>query len=179
MNLTVGQLARAVGYRNLRKGAKLIHHFEMTGDVRADLLVKLTAVLGIDETTLRSLVRHDRRIFLSEWKKWAAVPIRGYVVIHLMPAWYTTVGLPEELIDFESAKRFAAAKAVEARRDVCLVWSRRMSVYFDSTGAATAQVRTVPGSDHTPWMRIDGKTFLPGAGMIDWPRRPQWLEPGK
>lgn len=176
MKLTVGQLARLVVYRNLGKGAKRIHVFEQTGHVRADLLGKLVSVLDVDEGTVRSLIRVDRRTFLAEWAVWASVPIKPYVVLKLMPAFYSTIGLPKGMTDFGAAKAFASAKAMEARREVCLVWSRRLSIYFDSIGAATSQVRTVPGGEHSPWMQIGGKKFLPGAGMIGWPRRPEWLD---
>ena len=175
MHLSVGQLARLAGYRNLSKGSKRIHAFESSGFVRADLLDKLGDVLHVDAETVGALVRTDRRRFLREWAKWASVSIRPYIVIRLLPGWYTVVNVPEDRGDFASAKAFAAAKAREARRDVCLVWSRRVSVYFGPTGAVTRESEAVPGGEHTPWMRVAGKTFLPGVGLIDWPRMPQAL----
>lgn len=175
MNLTVGQLGRLIGYRNVSRGARRIHRFEKTGHIHPDLLAKLVVLLDVDEAFVRSLIREDRRTFLSEWAEWAAQPIRPYVVIRLMAGWYSAVSLPDRASDFSSAEAFAAAKAVESRRDVCLVWSRRLSVMFDATGAVTARTESVPGGEHTPWLKLGGKHFLPGVGEVGWPQRPQSL----
>ena len=53
--MTLGQIARQVGYRNISKGCRRIDAFEKTGRVRNDLLTNIATVLEINDTAIREL----------------------------------------------------------------------------------------------------------------------------
>src|SRR5687767_12756698 len=91
--LSLGQLARLIGYRNISKGANRIRAFENSGAVHPDLFGKLASALEIDQTTIERLANEDRR----DWNEWANEPIKSYLVIRLMAAIYVTRNVPAEI----------------------------------------------------------------------------------
>ena len=52
-----------------------------------------------------------------------------------MPAFYSQAELPDEISSVEEAERYASEFAKEHRLRVCLVLSRRISVYFAEDGS--------------------------------------------
>jgi len=59
--LTLGDLARRAGYRNVSKGANKIVAFEREGQITEELLARLADALGIDWPTVERLIDQDRR----------------------------------------------------------------------------------------------------------------------
>ena len=59
--LTLGQLARLVGYRNLNKGARRLACLEHTGTATPVLLVNVAEALALDWTTVERLAEEDRQ----------------------------------------------------------------------------------------------------------------------
>jgi hypothetical protein len=161
--LTLGQLAKSVGYRNISKGARRIATFEAGGEIRWDLLLNLARVLGIDQITLERLADADRQQALADWNRWADEPIQPYIVIRLLAAVYSTQTLPPGL-SREQAEAEAAALARRYAKSVCLVWSRRISIWFDHEGNRTGITEAQPGKLNAPWMQVGNKKFLLGGG---------------
>ena len=176
------ELARLVGYQNVTKGCNRIQKFEERGEIHADLLRKLAVVLGIDGDTINDLIEQDRREFEREWNEWADVPIRPYLIIRLIPAFYKSQRLPDDIESIHEAEIIAADAARRWGKKVCLVWTRRCSVWFDSDGNVQSRTETVPGETSIPYMRMKGsqRSFLlenPETGgtvlrLIDWPKQP-------
>jgi hypothetical protein len=59
--LSLGQLARLVGYRNISKGARRLACLEHTGTATPVLLVNVAEALALDWTTVERLAEEDRQ----------------------------------------------------------------------------------------------------------------------
>jgi|LSQX01.2.fsa_nt_gb transcriptional regulator with XRE-family HTH domain len=147
--VSLSQLARQVGYRNVSKGCRRIGTFEQTGQVTDDLLMKLANALGIDAATVEELKERDRQ----EWERWAAEPIEPFMVIRVFSAAYCRRHLPDEINDLEQAEAWAAGVARQLHKRICLVWNRREMTYLDCKG----QVEKRSANSTPPTMAIDGK----------------------
>lgn len=180
--LGLAQLARLIGYKNVTKGCNKIQRFEQRGDIHGALLRKLADALGIHDDTIESLLERDRREFLALWNEWVDQPIEPHLVIRLVAAFYKTERLPEKVETLDAAEVIAAERARHWSKLVCLVWTRRLSVWFNKRGEVTCRTEATPGQPNTPYMRLKGRTrsFLlsdPETGgnilrLIDWPTSP-------
>jgi hypothetical protein len=158
--LTLGQLARLVGYRNLNKGARRIACLEQTGMATSDLLVNVAEALDLDWTTVERLADEDRQKRLREWERWASEPVPMYLVIRLMAAVYARQTLPSEIETAVEAEAWACDIARRRRCRVCLVLSRRWSVWIDADGQVEAKTEARPGEPNLPSMQVQGRRFL-------------------
>lgn len=156
--LSLGDLARLVGYRNVSKGANRIARFERFGTVREDLLAALADALGIELQTVESLIDQDRQEHLRAWEEWVSEPVPMCLIVRYMPAVYGTVKLPEEITTHEQAETFACEYAKQHRRKVCLALSRRHSVWIDGEGQVYARTEASPDDLNVPFMRLKGNT---------------------
>lgn len=157
MGLKTGQLARLVGYRNLSKGIRRITEFETTGAVHPVLFQKLTAALEVEQETIKRLLKND----YGDWSRWADEPVMPYLVLRIMPAFYTQLNLPESVCSTKEAERFASITARRYHKKCCLVLSRRISIWIDADGMIENTTEAVFGGEpNTPFMQIAGKPFL-------------------
>jgi len=152
--LTVTDLARRCGFHNLNKGRRRIELFEMTGCVHPNLLSKLAHELGVSNATIHDLMMEDRRRFIQRWSEWASERIEPYVIIKLMPAVYHRIRFPQTTTTLEDAEVFASAQALRFTRACCLVWTRRLSVWFDASGIVYSRTEAVPDEPNIPTMRL-------------------------
>jgi transcriptional regulator with XRE-family HTH domain len=152
--LSLGQLARLIGYRNISKGANRIRAFENSGAAHPELFAKLAAALEIDQATIDQLANEDRR----DWNEWANEPIKPSLVIRLMAAIYVTRNLPTEIQNAKEAIAWAAEVAKDDRKRCCLVLSRRISFWFAADGTVEQVTEAVPGEINTPAMFLGSKT---------------------
>jgi transcriptional regulator with XRE-family HTH domain len=164
--LSLGELARLLGYKNVSKGANRISRFEREGAVSEDLLLQLAEALGIDLPTVEGLLEKDRREYLQQWEEWVNEPLPMRLIVRYMPAVYGTVALPAGVTTPERAEAFACAYAREHGRRVCLALSRRLSVWINGEGRVEARTEATPDTPNTPSMRLrgSGKGFLFGFG---------------
>jgi hypothetical protein len=158
--LTLGQLARLVGYRNLSKGARRLACLEHTGTSTPDLLVNVAEALDMDRATVERLADEDRQERLREWESWVSAPTAMHLVVRLMAAVYATSELPTEVTTQEQAETWACTFARQHRFRVCLVLSRRWSVWIDALGHVEARTEATPGEPNVPFMRVRGRCFL-------------------
>ncbi len=176
-NLKPSELAHLAGCKNVLKNGNRIRQFEMTGDISQELFDKLAAVLEIDAATIEQLVEQDRREFFENWLAWVQEPIQPYLVVRLMAAIYSRLAVPCEITTMTEAEAWASAVAAERKMKACLVWSRRISVWFAEDGAAYSRTESAPGEWNEPWMRAGGTKFLFGEGLrtigvVDGPAAP-------
>lgn len=164
--LKPGQLAALAGCINISKNANRIRTFEITGKVSTTLLEKLIAVLEIDTATIQKLAEQDHQEFINAWLKWVNEPITPSLSIRLMPAFYSRRSLPPEIMTMEQAEEWAAAVAKDEGKLCCLVWSRKISCWFDNDGVY-GRTDAVPGEPNCPWMRLgkSGKAFVFGDSL--------------
>lgn len=169
---TLGQLAREVGYWNIGKGTNRLHKFETTGEVHPDLLVKVGNVLGLDPGVVQELINQDHQEFLQEWNQWADEPIRPHLVCKVIPGVYLRRQLPDDALTPAAAEVYASGFAKDhasAHWEVCLVLSRRKSVWFDTQGQVKWRSEARPGVPNSPFMTLQGRRvpFLFGSKAGD------------
>jgi hypothetical protein len=140
--VSLARLARTVGYANVSKGFRKIDAFERTGRCHPVLFARLSAALGIDETTRSRLAYED-------YKDWLAAPANLPTPYLLRSPIRGCIGLPEELTTVEEMERYAADHARRHRTDVCLVLGRRIWVRFAKDGSLKEVVEAVPPENPT------------------------------
>jgi hypothetical protein len=158
LGLRLSEVALRVGYRrtdrSLSHGCNRLQRFETTGNIDSRLFKKLMLALDIDQATVNEFAQKD----LADWLKWANEPIRPYLVVRLMPAIYSRADLPDEVRSVEEAERYASAFAKGHGFRVCLVLSRRVSVYYAGDGSFEYASEAVPGGEpNQPYARIGGR----------------------
>jgi transcriptional regulator with XRE-family HTH domain len=158
--LTLGQLARLVGYRNLNKGSRRIAYLEQTGRATLDLLVNVAEALDIDWPTVERLAEEDRQERLRAWEACVSEPTPMQLVVRLMAAIYVRKSLPVEITTPEQAESWACGFARQHRCRVCLVLSRRWSVWIDANGHIEARTEARPSEPNVPYMQIRGRRYL-------------------
>jgi hypothetical protein len=96
----------------------------------------------------------------EDYRDWLAVadePIRPHVVVRIMAAVYQCVRIPDESLDPELAAAFASRTALGRKSNVCLVLSRRVSVWFDAAGHDCGRTQAMPEMPCEPYAVIGGK----------------------
>lgn len=181
MGLKLSEVALLMGYqrtaRSLSHGCNRLHKFETTGDIDIRQFTKLMAVLEIDQATVNARLQED----LADWLAWANEPIRPYLVVRLLAAIYSHAELPDEVQSAEEAERYASEFAKAHKHRVCLVLSRRLSVYFDDDGTFEYVSEAVPGGEpNQPYTVVGNRRCLMNPterGIafqeVAWFRRPQ------
>jgi hypothetical protein len=158
--LTLGRLARLAGYRNINKGARRIACLERTGKATPDLLVKVVEALGLNWTTVERLAEEDWQERLRAWEGWVSEPAPMHLVVRLMAAIYVRKSLPAEVTTQEQAEAWACGYARQHRWRVCLVLSRRLSVWIDAEGQVEARTEARPSEPNVPFMQVKGRRLL-------------------
>jgi transcriptional regulator with XRE-family HTH domain len=158
--LTLGQLARLVGYRNISKGARRIACLEQTGTATPDLLVNVAEALNLDWAMVERLAEADSQDRFRAWEEWASQPVPMCLVVRLMAAVYSRKNLPAWVTTPEQAEAWACEFARTHRLRVCLVVSRRLSVWIDGQGEVEARTEAVPDNTNAPFMQVKGRRFL-------------------
>lgn len=160
--LSLAELVKRLGYRNIAKGCNRILRFEQRSEIHPDLLDKLSEALGIDRQTVAALVEQDRRDCFENWLQWVRQPIQPYVIVRLVAAAYKREELPAEVQTAEEAEAAAAEIARRWEKKVCLVWSRRVAVWFNEQGTIVGRTESSPDQWSLPYMRLPGRrrTFL-------------------
>jgi len=125
------------------------------------LLIKLAKALEINWATVEELAEQDRQEHIEAWNKWADKPVPMRLVIKWIPAVYSERLLPEEITTPEEAEGYACDQARQLKKYVCLVVSRRKSVWIDADGIVLRRTEATPfGGPNEPWMELKGKRFL-------------------
>jgi hypothetical protein len=176
-HLRLSQLAALAGYTNVGKGASRINVFETTGRIAPPVLTKVAAALGISVATVNELIAQDERNFLLEWNQWADKSIEPYLVVRLIPAVYRSEVIPLDVTSLEEGEAFAASRAKHWSKAVCLVISRRYSMWLDEAGEVYARTEAVPGSSSGPGMTLGRKRqdqFVLKLSIEDFAARAIW-----
>jgi transcriptional regulator with XRE-family HTH domain len=159
--VTLGQLARMVGYKNVSKGANKISRFEQQGTVTEELLVRLAEALDIDLPTVEALMEKDQEDHLQRWQEWVNEPVPMCLVVRYIPGVYGRQALPEDVKTQEEAESYACQFARQSGKKVCLALSRRHSVWIDETGKIYDRTEATPNHPNAPYMSLkSGRKFL-------------------
>ncbi|KKM91323.1 hypothetical protein LCGC14_1229640 [marine sediment metagenome] len=146
--LRIVELARQAGYRNVTKGCRRVEAFENTGRAKGDLISKLANALEIEDTVIAELLEADRRA----WEEWADMKNQPqpYIVVRLLAAIYSELPLPDNVTTREDAEAFASQIAAKRRMQVCLVWNRKITVWFDRDGTCRGVRESTYDQDWRP-----------------------------
>ena len=100
----------------------------------------------------------------QEWEAWAGQPVTPSLVTKAIPGIYFSKVAPADIVTLEEAEAWVKGIMTEEgfrnpypRR---LVYSRRLSVWFDRDGNVTARAPSTSGDPGHPYMRIGNKRFL-------------------
>ncbi len=146
--LTLGEIARGLGY-SVNKGTRKYLEWERGEEYpEEEKLRELIRVMELDPKEVKKAVEQDRR----DYEKWLDEPIPMTLVVRIMPAVYADVKVPENLSP-EEAEEWACQYARKEKRMVCLVLSRRESVWIDEQGEISSRAAG------RPFMSIGGKRF--------------------
>jgi len=156
-HLTLGQLARRIGYQNLAKGSRRIQQLEREGRTVDGLLERLVSALDLDPAHVWSLVEQDRQA----WVAWASEPVEPELRVRLIPAIWGRAKLPVGL-SREGALQFARARAVETGRVHVLMCNRAEEVWCYGDGTTYTRVMKI-GEVAGPCTRLKGGG---GAGFL-------------
>ena len=78
-------------------------------------------------------------------------------------ALFERINLPAA-VTLEEAEQLASHYARQCKRSCCLVWTRRLSVWFDKEGEKTCASEATLGDSNTPYL-AEPKPFLAGTNL--------------
>jgi len=151
------ELARRAGCRNLVSQSRLIHQFEMGGAVDYRLLLKIGRVLGFTQQGIDELIAEDESRYIAGWNDWAGQPEDPYIVVRCFAACYVRQELPEGCREsLAGAEAYVSAFAKRIKLRCCLVWSRRLCVFYAADGTLERRAVATPDNDPRPRLSIAG-----------------------
>jgi hypothetical protein len=124
------------------------------------LLVSVAEALDLDWAIVERLIEDDNNERLRAWEQWASEPVPMCLIVRLMAAVYVRRALPTEITMPDDAEAWACGFARQHRWRVCLVLSRRWSVWIDAEGQIEARTEARPGEQNMPFMEVRGRRFL-------------------
>ena len=158
LGLSLGEVARRLGYANVSKGARRVLALEEVGQCcTQEFLVKLMGVLGVDRAVVQELLDRDRAEYVEAWEQWVSEPVPITVVRRLVPGMYGIERLPADVTTPEQAIAFGQELARTTHARVYVELSRRVTVVIDEQGEVTARVEATPDSDPRPFTLIGNK----------------------
>jgi transcriptional regulator with XRE-family HTH domain len=151
--MKVSDLARLIGYQNISHGSQRIHDLERVGVGDPALVTKVAGALGVPEAEYQPLQRDDQQERMKDWAAWVNEPIRPYFIVRQMAAMYQPRPLPSWILAQEHAEKYVADIARQLRLRCCLVWSRRLSIFYSADGMVENVQEAVFGQDNAPGQR--------------------------
>lgn len=157
--LNFPRLAELAGYRNTIKWANRICNFEREGVGEDDMIGRILDALKVDPVEVRLAVEKDT----EEWETWADEPIPMQMIVHYFGAIIHIHKMPDEACSTrEAAIDYGILYAVARKVRVCLIVSRRESVWISAEGETRVSL-TRPGVPNFPYASIGGKKFIWGS----------------
>jgi len=155
-HLSYRDLAIKLGYANLEKGCRRIQAFEdSSGETKPkDLPQKLASLLGADPQQMNQMIDLDK----AEWEAWLDEPVPMRLIIRYMAVVCAEEPIPATITTPAEAEAYAKQVAVEKHRRVCLVVSRRLSVWIDEKGEVDIRTKARPDRPNEPYMQIGSRT---------------------
>jgi len=154
-HLNSHELAAAIGYTNVVKGARRILALERDGITVPGLLDKIISILGLDTDHVHSLVAEDRREFQEAWESWVNEPVAPELRVRMIPAVWGREIVPPGLSNDE-AIAYASSRAVERQQTYVLIPSRREEIWCYPTGKTLVRPMKI-GEVAGPFTRLRGR----------------------
>lgn len=159
LGLSLGEVARRLGYTNLTKGARRIQQLEDVGECTRDLLDRLLAILGVDVSVVQELVARDRATYVSEWEQWVNEPVPMKLVVRYIPGVFGERMLPPEIMTPDEAVAHGQQEARRMHAKVFLELSRRVTITIDEHGTVTGRIEATSDFDPRPFMQVGKQRF--------------------
>ena len=150
-----GQLAELAGYQNRSKWANRICRLEREGVGDDELVAKVIHALEIDHQEVQEAIQKDYAI----WEQWANEPVSMQMILWIAGAIIVIHHMPPEITSREAAIEYAQNYAKKNGLRVCLVLSRRESVWIAADSHMHIS-QTKPGVPNIPYASVGGKQFL-------------------
>jgi hypothetical protein len=160
LGLAPSTVAKLLGYSNVNKGCRRLHHLEDGRQINKDFLVRLTGLLGIETHVIQYLIDRDRQEDAAAWEKWADEPVSISVAMRVIPGVIAGVRLPDDVTTPDQAISFGRDLAARLRKKVFIVLSRRETVGITEKGEIDGSFQATPDHDTTPTMRLGKKKYL-------------------
>jgi len=156
--LTRGQLALAMGFRNLSKGANRITRLERDGVGDSNFRERVALVLNLDPARLAQLSIKDHREKTEIWERQIEKPTFFRLTVRAIPGFYIEKRLPSNVETPEEAEAWACQFAECHYLKVCLQISNRKRVWIDKRGRVTARSEVAYELIDLPKTTVKGKT---------------------
>ena len=157
--LNFPQLAEMAGYKNTIEWANKICNFEREGVGGDDMIGRILEALKVDPVEVRLAVEKDT----EEWETWADETIPMQMIVHYFGAIIHIHKMPDEASSSrEAAIKYGRLYAIMRKVRVCLIVSRRESVWISTEGETRISL-TRPGVPNFPYASIGGKKFIWGS----------------
>ena len=99
---------------------------------------------------------HEQTEWLRRWNDWVSQPIKPYLVVRIMSGFYVRQDLPSGIETEDDIRRCASSVAKRLNRKLCLVMSRRTSMWYLEDGTCEKITEAQPGVPNVPTMRFSG-----------------------
>jgi hypothetical protein len=116
---------------------------------------------SIDFAVIEELLEEERRQErLRWWENWVRQPAPMQVILRIGLTTYLSKPLPPEITIEEHAESFACDFATKHQTRLCLVLSRRRSIWLNANGEVEARFESTPDQPDLPLMRLVGSTSI-------------------
>src|ERR1700730_2592991 len=148
-----------------------IRTFEEEGIGDRELLDQIVAALAIPAEELESVVADELRFRENheserrkEWEAWADESVRPYLVIRLIPSVFCRREAPPEVVTLAEAETWVASvrrlDPLAGRCGTCLVFDRRLRVWFNARGEVEDRTLATPDDARVPFVQLAKKRLL-------------------
>ena len=115
---------------------------------------------SIDLAALEELLVKERLERLRWWEAWVDQPAPMQMIFRVKLTVFLSKLLPPEIISNEQAEAFACDFARQHRIRVCLVLSRRRSIWISADGEVEARIESTPEQPDLPLLRLVGNVSI-------------------
>ena len=98
----------------------------------------------------------NRNSFIRKFEEWVNIPVPRRMIVRLMAAVYNEQKLPEDIKIDDDAIDYGCGFAKEHGFRLCLMLSRKISIWIDHQGEIERITRATPGEPNHPYMMMDG-----------------------
>jgi transcriptional regulator with XRE-family HTH domain len=163
--LRAGQLATEIGYKDPSKGGAKIANFEQRGEAFPELLQKLIEYFQVDPEVVIELIDRDHLEYRDRVNAWLDEPMEPHVIVRLIPAVYAYHKLPAEVTTLEEAEEHTRQKLKKWPLKLVLVWTRRISVFFDPQNPQGCRLDSTPERMVHVYSCLGNRPFLWGSDL--------------
>lgn len=144
-------LAKAMGYRNLNKGANRVCQLEREGVYSADFIRRVLAALELVPEHVEECIIKDQEEYQKEFENWASQPpLAMWIISRHIAGFYTSSRVPKHITSPQEAIVYTSLKAKEFQTQLWLKVDRRNTIEFDENGEEVTRFELSPDFQGIP-----------------------------